>query len=89
MQTECSCIIINCNRTRVYLQLPISMQIPGQQSEEGNGLKCHCKSIKTDDLFRCLIRCWSVVPVPGNVPCCPHGVIFLLLYVQYAWQRYL
>lgn len=72
MQTECSCIIINCNRTRVYLQLPISMYIPKWKGVRGECLKCHCKSIKTDDLFRCLIRCWSVVPVPY----CPHGVIF-------------
>lgn len=35
MQTECSCIIINCNRTRVYLQLPISMQIPEWKGVEG------------------------------------------------------
>lgn len=87
MQTECSCIIINCNRTRIFAIANIHADSWMERGGRGEGLKCHCKSIKTDDLFRCLIRCWccwSVVPAPY----CPHGVIFLLLHTRTHTHTY-
>lgn len=50
---ECSCIIINCNRMQLeHSQFAISMQIRWLAVTA----KCHCRSIKTDDLPRCLMR---------------------------------
>lgn len=50
---ECSCIIINCNRMLFeHSQFAISMQIRWLAVTA----KCHCRSIKTDDLQRCLMR---------------------------------
>lgn len=56
MQTDCSCIIINCNRgTRVFI---CNCQYPCRFREEKVS-ECHCRSIKTDDLFR-----WCLCLVP-------------------------
>lgn len=56
MQTDCSCIIINCNRgTRVFI---CNCQYPCSCREEKVS-ECHCRSIKTDDLSR-----WCLCLVP-------------------------
>lgn len=56
MQTDCSCIIINCNRgARVFI---CNCQYPCSCREEKVS-ECHCRSIKTDDLFR-----WCLCLVP-------------------------